>query len=358
MKRLIIGPGSMILYAFIGVVTYLSDMKLLDDLEEISCSSAGAILGFMYVFFKGDVTKLLDVSLKSPLDTLTKPEIKSLLTKFGLIDTDRFEKYMVKISGGVTFKELYEMNPIKLYIPTCDIVANKTIYMSVDTTPDMKVAHAVRRSISVPVIMTPASRRYVDGSIKEYSPFVPFLGKTDVLEVRFKYEMTQSLTPPSTFFQYLYAVVCTFISNRQECTDFPRIDIEVGPDFQLFNFSMSLEQKLQLYVDGYHQAKKSLPACYRSSRDSSEEDPKSLVCSHLQNTRDPEPQSEDPRHPVGDETGEKTDPYESSSPVPQETDQSSQGTSESSLHSDGSSKTSDAYIQTSGSSSLSRPVQP
>lgn len=348
----------MVLYAFIGVLKYLSDSELLNELEEMSCSSAGAILGFFYVFFKGDVNKLLQISIDAPLETIAKPDIKSLLTKFGLIDGDRFEKYMEKKTSGITFKELYEMNPIKLHIPTCDIVTNKTIYMSVDTTPDMKVAHAVRRSIAVPVIMTPVSRRYVDGSIKEFSPFGPFLGKTDVLEIRYKCDSVDTPQKPLTFFQYLYTVVCTFISNRVEFLDFPRIDVFTGPEFQLFNFSMNLEQKLQLYTDGYHQAKKSLPACYRKSRDSSEEGPKSLVCSHLQNTRDPEPQSEDQRHPVGDETGEKTDPYESSSPVPQETDQSSQGTSESSLHSDENSKTTSEYTQTSESSSLSRPVQP
>lgn len=331
MRRLIIGPGSMILYAFIGVVKYLSDDGILNDLEEISCSSAGAMLGFFYVFFKGDVNKLLQIALDAPLETLAKPDIKSLLTKFGLIDGDRFEKYMVKTCGGVspTFKELYEMNPIKIHIPTCDIMSNKTIYMSVDTTPDMKVAHAVRRSIAVPVIITPVSRRYVDGSIKEFSPFGPFLGKNDVLEIRYS---TGGLVPqqkPLTFFQYLYATVCTFISNRSEYLDFPRIDVFTGPEFQLFNFSMSLEQKLQLYTDGYHQAKKSLPACYRKSRDSSEEDPKNPASTHLKYTHDLELPPEDQHHPVVDETGEKTGPLESSSPVPLEMYQSSEDTSES-----------------------------
>ena len=320
----------MIIYSFIGVIKYLSDEGLLDDLEELSCSSAGAIVGFSYVFFKGDVNKLLDVSLKAPLDTIAKPDIKSLLTHFGLIDADRFEKYMVKVTGGLnpSFKELYVMNPIKLHIPTCDIVTNKTIYMSVDTTPDMKVAHAVRRSIAVPLIMSPVSRRYVDGSVQEFSPFAPFLGKTDVLEIRYKFESQgQQQNTPKTFFQFLYMIVCTFIINRKDYTDFPRIDVVAGPEFQLFNFSMSLDQKLQLYTDGYHQAIRSLPACYRKSRDSYEEDPKSPVSTHQQNTRDPKPRSEDPHHPVVCETDEKTDPYESSSPIPQEMHQSFQDTS-------------------------------
>ena len=320
MKHLIIGPGSMIIYSFLGAVKYLSDEGLLNNLEEISCSSAGSIIGFMYVFFKGDVKKLFDLSLDIPLDTIAKPDIKSLVSKFGLIDTDRFEKYMITVTNGIdpTFKELYAINPIKLHIPTCDIVTNKTIYMSVDTTPDMKVAHAVRRSIAVPIIMTPASKRYVDGSLKEYSPFVPFLGKNDVLEIRYMYENESPKTRPKTFIQFLYLTVLVFISNRVEYLNFPRIDITTGSDFNLFDFSMSLEKKLQLYVNGYYQTKRGLPACYRKNHDPSEEDPKSPACLYSQYTHDPEPQSEDPHHLVACDSDEMCNLDESPLQVPQE----------------------------------------
>ena len=330
----------MIVYSFIGVVKYLSESGLLNDLEEISCSSAGAIIGFFYVFTKGDVGKIFDLSLEIPLDKIAKPDIKSLLTKYGIIDTDRFEKYMIKVTGGLnpTFKELYEMNPIKLYIPTYDLVMDKTIYMSVDTTPDMKVVHAVRRSISVPIVMTPASFRYIDGSVKEYSPFVPFLGKSDVVEIRYRYDFPLvSVRRPQTFFQYLYRVVSMFVSNRIEYIEFPRIDVYTGPEFELFNFSMSLDEKLRLYTDGYYQAKRwseRSRACCHSNHDSSEAGPRSPASTHLQCTRDPELQSEGPRRLEACATGETTDPFESSSPVPLETDRSDPGTCESSSHLD------------------------
>ena len=325
----------MIIYSFLGAVKYLSDEGLLKNLEEISCSSAGSIIGFMYVFFKGDVNKLFDLSLDIPLDTLAKPDIKSLVSKFGLIDTDRFEKYMVKALNGIdpTFKELYEMNPIKLHIPTCDIVTNKTIYMSVDTTPDMKVAHAVRRSIAVPIIMTPASRRYVDGSIKEYSPFVPFLGKNDVLEIRYMIDEIPKIRP-KTFVQFLYNVILVFVSNRLEYLDFPRIDVTTDSDFNLFDFSMSREKKIQLYMNGYYQAERSLPACYRKSRDPSEEDPKSPVCLHSQNTHDQSPQSTDQHHLVACESDETCNLDELPLQVPLETHLSDLDTSRESCDSD------------------------
>lgn len=331
MKHLIIGPGSMIIYAFIGAIKYLHDSGQLTDVKEISCSSAGSMIGFFYVFTKGDVDSLLQIALDAPLVDLAKPDIKSLFTKFGLIDADRFEKFIVKIAGGkdVTFKELYAMNPIKLHIPTYDIVMNKTIYMSVDTTPDMKVAHAVRRSIAVPIIMTPVSARYIDGSVAEYSPYAPFLGKTDVFEIRFAWEIAPNKTP-KTFFQYLYSVVMALISTRDSYLDFPRLDISTSREFELFNFSMSSDQKLQLYKSGYYQAKqqseRSLAYCH-NNRDSYSEDPKSPASRYQMCTHDPEPQSEDPHHPVACATEQTTDPYESSSPILEEMHQSSPDTS-------------------------------
>lgn len=339
MKHLIIGPGSMIIYAFIGAIKYLRDTGQLDDVQEISCSSAGSLIGLFYVFSKGDVDKLLQIALDAPLVDLAKPDIKSLFTKFGLIDADRFEKYFVKVIGGrdLTFKELFDMNPIKLHIPTYDIVMNKTIYMSVDTTPDMKVAHAVRRSMAVPIIMTPVLSRYIDGSVAEYSPYAPFIGKTDVFEIRFTWEVSPGKTP-RTFFQYLYSVVMALLSTRDAYLDFPRLDIATSREFELFNFSMDREQKLQLYKSGYYQAKqqseRSLVYCH-NNRDSYLEDPKSPALIYQMCKCDQEPQSEDPRHLEVDETEQMTNHHESSSQVPPESNQSTfEGTSPETLHSD------------------------
>lgn len=330
MKHLIIGPGSMIIYAFIGAIKYLRDTGQLVDLQEISCSSAGSLIGLFYVWTKGDVDKLLQIALNAPLIDLAKPDIKSLFTKFGLIDADRFEKYFVKVIGGrdLTFKELYDMNPIKLHIPTYDIVMNKTIYMSVDTTPDMKVAHAVRRSIAVPIIMTPVLSRYIDGSTTERNPYAPFIGKTDVFEIRYMWDVSPNKTP-RTFFQYLYSVVKTLISTRDAYFDFPRLDIVVSREFELFNFSMNSDQKLQLYKSGYYQAKqqseRSLVYCH-NNHDSYSEDPKSPALRYQMCTHDQEPQSEDPHHLEVCATEQTTDPYESSSPILEEMHQSSPDT--------------------------------
>jgi hypothetical protein len=328
----------MIIYAFIGALKKLKESGQLDDLEEISCSSSGSIVGMFYLLTKGDVDDMLRISLEVPLSDLAKPDVKSLLDKYGLIDADKFERHMSrlakKITGGSdpTFKELYEWNPVKLHVPTYDLVTNKTVYMSVDTTPNMRVSKAVRRSISIPVIMSPDEYRYVDGSVAEFSPHVPFLGHTDVFEIRFRL-FAKPKRRAKNLFSYLYDVVYAFLSNRVEYTEFPRLDIYTDETFELFNFSMSTEQKLELYRSGYFQACERSPGHSHSDRVEASSGSKSPVCSH-ECTRGPEGQSEGP-HPHEDGGSVCNQEFlESQSSAPRETCQSSEDTVSEISHSD------------------------
>ncbi len=336
MRRLIIGPGSMIIYAFIGAIKKLKESGQLEDLEEISCSSSGSIIGMFFLLTKGDVDEMLRISLDVPLSDLAKPEVKSLLDKYGLIDSDKFERYMSKlakkITGGSdpTFKELYEWNPIKLHVPTYDLVTNKTVYMSVDTTPDMKVSKAVRRSISIPVIMSPDEYRYVDGSVAEFSPHVPFLGRTDVFEIRFRW-FSKPKRRAKNLFAYLYDVVFAFLSNRVEYTEFPRLDIYTDDTFELFNFSMNTDQKLELYRSGYFQAGERLQVYSHSGRELLAEDSKNPAYSH-ECTHDPEGQSEVQHPHQGGDSDECSHGTQSSEPL--EMCQSNVGTFSEISHSD------------------------
>lgn len=329
----------MIIYAFIGALKKLKENGNLEDLKEISCSSSGSIVGMYYVLTKGNVDEMLDYSLNVPLTDIAKTDVKCLLDKYGLIDTDRFEKHISKlakeVTGGIdpTFKELYEWNPIKLHIPTYDLVTNRTIYMSVDTTPNLKVSKAVRRSISIPVIMSPDEYRYIDGSVAEYSPHVPFLGRTDVFEVRFK-KNPKPKKRANSLFGYLYDIVYALLSNRIEYTEFPRLDIYTDDTFEMFNFSMNVQQKLELYRTGYFQADERLQEWNRSDHVSIASDSKSPVCSH-ECTRDQEDQSEAQHHlEVCDSVDLASENRESPSSEPLETYQSNSGTVLEISHSD------------------------
>lgn len=247
-RHLIIGCGGTIIFSFLGVLKKLGPLQ---SLEEISCSSTGSIIGLFYVFTKGDIDQMLHMALDAPLGKLAHVDVKGFLTRFGLINTRNFESYIDSLCA-LTFKELYEHNPIKLHVASYNLMTDKTIYMSVDTTPDMKVSHAVRRSISVPLVMIPCfvpseGGVFVDGSFAEVSPYQVFLGKTDVLEIRYM-ASPKPKKIPKTLVEYMYAVVYSFLTCRIEYNDFPRIDVE--SDITVLDFSLSTEKKMELYIKG------------------------------------------------------------------------------------------------------------
>jgi len=92
MRYLVIGPGAMGFYIYLGV---LSRLKL-GDLEEVSGASAGALLLFLFLATKGDIPAMLDHSVKIPVKQLMKPNIKNFFTKFGLVPTAKLEATIKK----------------------------------------------------------------------------------------------------------------------------------------------------------------------------------------------------------------------------------------------------------------------
>ena len=157
-------------YIYLGV---LSRLKL-GDLEEVSGASAGALLLFLFLATKGDIPAMLDHSVKIPVKQLMKPNIKNFFTKFGLVPTAKLEATIKKTckkflkKDDITFRELYEFNPIKFHVSAFCVDLQKTVYFSVDSTPDMSVCQAVTASIAVPFLVSSVrigEWNYIDGCI-------------------------------------------------------------------------------------------------------------------------------------------------------------------------------------------------
>jgi predicted acylesterase/phospholipase RssA len=260
MKHLIIGSGAMMLYLFLGAIHCLSDKGLLSDVQEISCASCGSLIGLFFVFFFGNMEKIIESAIKQSLEDFAKGDIKNLIKKFGFLDANKMEKLIVDALGyDVTFKELYDLNPIKLHISTYEVTTGRTIYMSVDTTPDMKVSHAIRMSVSVPFIITPCIENgqvFVDGSTFEVSPYVPFIGKNDVFEIRWRRNPIVNSVPKNllTFIKLFIFSLSETSRISSQYTEFDRIDL-ISPDDSLaYNWTMNDETKFMLIREGYSQA--------------------------------------------------------------------------------------------------------
>ena len=253
MRYLVLGPASMGIYSLIGTLKAL-EPKLV-DVREISGASAGSILALMLALGMS-VDEILEVSLSLDISKLVKVRIGSFFNKFGFVDMEPIRDILVTICGSdPTFEEL----DMKIYISAYCLNSSSTEYFSRDTHPRMKVIDAVCMSIAVPLLFSCGKyqgRTYVDGGTQEQYPVTPFLDKKphEITCVKLKMEQTyqDNINNPR---QFVESLIRSTLIHRVEYKDSSNvIEINVG-DTNIFDFSMSYEDKIRLYNMGYFTVK-------------------------------------------------------------------------------------------------------
>lgn len=259
MKYLALGPGAMGLFVYLGLLYKMQEEGALDDLEEISGASAGALVGFLFLISNRNLTKALDFALTVPIKQIMKPNIKSLLKEYGLVPLRKVRKFFQEAclkftnKNDLTFKELYELMPVKFHVAAFCVDVQRTEYFSVDRTPDVSVTEAVCMSIAVPFLFSVSkwnNWHYVDGATAETTPCGPFIGKdrTHVKCVKFAWSRSNEITNLRS-----YAVSILYSALRMRANyDFPTIDIDLG-DADMFDFDAEMESKLRLFMLGQSQ---------------------------------------------------------------------------------------------------------
>jgi predicted acylesterase/phospholipase RssA len=181
-KWLVIGPGAMAFYAFLGQMSMMD----LSQVRAVSGSSAGALLALLWIIYDGNIPEMLDFALKVRVAQLMKPNIKNFLNNFGMVPMNKmrraisdaiFRKFKTK---EITFGELWNRRPIGLHVSAFCTERGQTVYFSRETHPGASVVDAVCASIAVPFLFSAVKIddwRYVDGGFQENIPGLPFLTK-------------------------------------------------------------------------------------------------------------------------------------------------------------------------------------
>lgn len=258
MKNLIIGPGAMGFFLYLGVISKLKREAQLEDLEAISGASAGGLLGFLFCATKGDPTKVLDFALSVPVKQIMKPSIKCLIKDYGIIPYTKVRKVLVDAckafmgKDDVTFQELYDRYPVKLHVSAYCVDFMKTVYFSVDSSPTMSVLDAVCATIAIPFLFSSVKLKdgwnYIDGGSAEVIPGGPFLGQ-DAFAMKIAWSRLEKVKDLKS-----YALSILYSTMKLRHTyDFPLIDIDVQGD-DIYDFSASNDTKLKMFLKGFEQA--------------------------------------------------------------------------------------------------------
>ena len=221
------------------------------DVKEVSGSSAGSILALLLALGMS-VDEILDVALNLNVPEFVKLRIGSFFNKFGFVDLGPIREKLVEVCGcDPTFEEL----DMKIYVSAFCLNTSSTEYFSRDTHPKMKVIDAVCMSMAIPLIFACGKydgKTYVDGGTQEQYPMIPFLDKKphEVTCIKLKMDRVyqEQINNPR---QYVEALIRSSLTNRVEYSEYTKIiEINVG-DTNIFDFSMSYEDKIKLYNIGY-----------------------------------------------------------------------------------------------------------
>lgn len=263
-KHLVFSGGGIKGLTYIGCLKALEEKALIEQLESCVGCSAGSIMATLIVLgYKSD--ELYDLILYLEPNQIKNLNFLNAFKNYGLETGERITSFisaMIKKkcdNAQITFKQLYEINPIRLVINATNLNSYQVKYFDYLTAPDMPVLLAIRMSISVPFLIKPVTYNqdyYVDGGILDNLPLsqVPDITESlafnlePVADLKINYKI-------DTLESYIYHVFgCVYTEiNQLKMSQIKNIQIIKLDTQEITSFSVSItvEQRIQLFNIGY-----------------------------------------------------------------------------------------------------------
>ena len=289
--------------SFCGVIKFIEECKLF-NIKEIVGSSAGAIIGLLYVVgYTSDelIKAVFNINNENVYGTSSifsvfniPFSVYNLYSKNGLYDINNLRKLIElllsakKIKPNITFEKLYTRTKKKLVLTATSITNRSIKVFSCDATPKYSVVDCLCASACVPFIFSPIqikNKYYIDGGVLDNFPinyvsngnkgFAILLCVNDI-DSNIKIDTNVSFIEYVNNFinilfennnQYYYHKnnIAKYIQNENNSQDnqytnnnyFENIDVcEINiPYYNFLNFGLSRSKKQKLANIGYSTVK-------------------------------------------------------------------------------------------------------
>lgn len=202
-KNLILSGGAFKCCSHIGCIQYLEEQNALQYIDTFIGTSAGSLvclclcLGFSSIQIREAIKDFIVLQKDCPPDIDT---VLNLYYTMGLLDgkiifkfVERLLQKRAKVSN-MSFLEFTKLTGKNFIVYSAKLPNLETTYFSVDTTPDLDIATAIRASCSLPIIFTPVKigdNLYIDSGMVANFPhdYVKNNKLKDTLGIHIKSEM-------------------------------------------------------------------------------------------------------------------------------------------------------------------------
>lgn len=180
--------GGVLGIAYAGALQVLQDKNILQQVQRVAGTSAGAITAAL-VSLKYTAEEILSIVQATDFKSFEDKENPlRIATKYGLYEGDAFLSWMQQhitakgLPATATFTDLKNAGMLDLHVFATDLNAKGLKQFSFATTPTVVVAEAVRSSMSIPLFFkawqfsnnNPDNHLYVDGGMVYNFPITIF----------------------------------------------------------------------------------------------------------------------------------------------------------------------------------------
>lgn len=187
-ESLVFKGGGVLGTAYAGAICAVDKHNLLPKVKRVAGTSSGAIFASLVCLgYNGDEIKLIahEIDFKS-FGSHWNP--LRLFTKYGIYRGDKFLKWIkhkIKLKTGCsdsTFRNLKELGKKEIKLFATDLNTRAVQEFSYEKTPDVKLAEALRASMSVPLFFNawqfpdgnPNTHTFIDGGVLYCYPITCF----------------------------------------------------------------------------------------------------------------------------------------------------------------------------------------
>ena len=214
-KYLVFSGGSSKGFSYIGCIKAFEEFGILNNLEEIAGTSIGGFFGLMIVLKlkSNDLISIFNYLDLNLLHNINSDSILNFINKYGFdtgLNTEKLIGLFLELRFpnknplDITFKDLFDFNPIKLSVIGTKIYKGKVEEENYNhlTTPQMSVIKAIRITMCIPPLFTPIEYddyHLLDGGLVNNYPI-------DLFDVDNKLEHT-------------LGILCIEKLNKEKCSN-------------------------------------------------------------------------------------------------------------------------------------------
>lgn len=270
MSHLVFSGGGLKGLAYIGLIQALEELNMIKNIKSISGTSIGAIFAVMLsIGYK--YQELYDFIEHFDYNDVSDIKITRLLDQCG-IETGSKISHLLQVmikkkmngTGKMTFKEHYEKTGIWIVINAVCLNTQSCVYFSYKTHPNMPLWFAMRMSISLPFWFNPVKYKnmyYIDGGLIDNFPIEPFkeLPKEEIIGIKLqKHNLTgqfnhidlNMINYAGSIWGCIYNEINKNLMLKCEQQGYNFFCI-VNKNYSAFTPDISLENKINLYDEGY-----------------------------------------------------------------------------------------------------------